>query len=61
MKRPIDISIRSIPMDSLKKYYEPEEITGYCKTRPPMADSNSYSTIPAISALLGCVRWHWGI
>ena len=34
MKRPIDFSIRSIPMDSLKIYYEPEEIIGHCKPCP---------------------------
>jgi predicted metal-binding protein len=34
MKRPIDFTIRSIPMESLKRYYEPEEITGYCKLCP---------------------------
>lgn len=34
MKRPIDFTIRSITMESLKRYYKPEEITGYCKRCP---------------------------
>ncbi|MCK5155037.1 MAG: hypothetical protein KAQ69_01310 [Spirochaetales bacterium] len=34
IKRPLDWVIHIVPIEYLKRYYKPEEVTGYCKHCP---------------------------